>query len=480
MPADIEPVRQPVVAGQFYPGSPDALRKEVDRFLERAKRADLGPQIVALVAPHAGYLYSGATAAEAYRQVQGQTFDAVIVIAPSHRDAFRGVSLMPKGGYATPLGALPIHEEIAARLLESGKGIYDTPLGHGAEHAVEVQLPFIQRALGSVPIVPTVMMDRSWETCRALAEALVEATKEFRVLVVASSDLYHGYSEAECRATDEVTLRDAESGSAEAFCRDLEAEKVQACGGGPIAVAKEYARLRGAFGARVLAHATSADALGKGEGGGYVVGYGALAYYSTSEAPKPEVLSENERQTLIDLARATIRAVVTGSKLAEIGLASLSPALREPRGAFVTIRRQGNLRGCIGAIYPDAPLAETVVQMAESASLRDPRFLPMTTDELADSLFEISVLTPPRKLGSPDEVVVGKHGLLISGRGRRGVLLPQVPVEQGWDRETFLRQVCLKAGLPSTAWRDRDITLEAFAAEVFGDEEPIAASQRPT
>jgi len=475
MPATVEPVRPPAVAGQFYPGSPDALRKEVDRLLDRARKVDLKAQIVALVAPHAGYAYSGATAAEAYRQVKGQSFDAVIVIAPSHRDMFDGVSLMAKGGYATPLGVLPVHQEIANRLLKGTSRIHETSLGHGMEHAVEVQLPFIQRAIGDVPIVPIVMMDRSWETCRALAAAIVEATKDFRALVVASSDLYHGYSEAECRSIDRTTLEEAEAGSPEEFCRDLETETVQACGGGPIAVVKEYARLLGTSGARVLAHATSADASGGHGSGGYVVGYGAVAYLAAPKAADSDkpTLPEEDRTTLLDLARRSIRAAVAGKELPEVDLTSLSSALQQPCGAFVTIRREGDLRGCIGTIYPDAPLAEAVVRMAESAALKDPRFFPMTPEELADSTFELSVLTPPRKLVSPDEIVVGKHGLLISGRGRRGVLLPQVPVEQGWDRETFLRHVCLKAGLPTGAWRDPDIALEAFSAEVFGDDRPV-------
>jgi len=469
------PIRPPAVAGQFYPGSPDALRNEVDQLLARASETGLGERIVALVAPHAGYVYSGATAAAAYRQVQGQSFDAVIVIAPSHRDAFDGVSLMAKGGYATPLGALPVHREIAERLLKSGAGIRETTLGHGLEHAIEVQLPFIQRAIGEVPIVPLVMMDRSWTICRKLAHAIAEATQGMRVLAVASSDLYHGYSEAECQAIDEVTLEEAEKASPEEFCNDLASEQVQACGGGPIAVVKEFARRRGALGTRVLAHATSADATG--HHGGYVVGYGAVVYYSEAGAGNAEAeateaaLSEADRALLLDLARKSIRAAVADQPAPDVP--QDRPALLEPKGAFVTIRRQGELRGCIGQMQATKPLAETVILMACSAAQHDPRFESMVPEELEDSTLEISVLSPLRKIASPDEVVVGTHGILVSGRGRRGVLLPQVPVEQGWGREAFLDHVCMKAGLPLSAWHDEDITLEVFTAEVFGDDRPI-------
>lgn len=172
VPASRDTVRAPAVAGQFYPGSATALRDDVDSLLAAAKDHGLGDRIVAFVSPHAGYVYSGPTAALAWRQVKDRRYDAVIIIAPSHRDRFNGVSIMAEGGYATPLGIVPIESGIAARLLELDDDIRNTNLGHQFEHAVEVQLPFLQRALGPTPIVPLVICDHSWPVCRRLAEAI--------------------------------------------------------------------------------------------------------------------------------------------------------------------------------------------------------------------------------------------------------------------------------------------------------------------
>ena len=463
-----EHIRAPVVAGQFYPEAVGTLRHDVDHLLDEASDASLSKSIVALVAPHAGYVYSGPTAAHAYRQVQGIPYDAVIVLAPSHRDAFPGVSLMACGAYATPLGTMPIHEQIADRLLQAATDIHDTQAGHGQEHAVEVQLPFIQRALGEVPIVPMVMLDRTWSVCKMLAKALIEATEGFHVLVVASSDLYHGYSNSECHTIDKQTLLKAEAASAEEFCSDLETGQAQACGGGPIVVVKEYARLRGASGVRVLSHTTSADVMSTG--GGYVVGYGAVAYFFADSDIKDAKIHEkdlNAQQGMVlgNLAQQSMRAAVLNE--APPPTPCDDPRLLIPQGAFVTIRNKGELRGCIGRIVADTPLAETIINMAEAAATRDMRFAPVSADELENLTLDISVMSSLREIDSPDKIIVGTHGLVASGRGCRGLLLPQVATEHKWDRIQFLTHTCIKAGLPASAWRDEDITLQVFTAQVF-------------
>ncbi len=467
------PIRTAAVAGQFYPESPDVLREEVDALLAAAPKDDrITGDIVAIVAPHAGYIYSGRIAAIAYRQVQGREYDAVVILAPSHREAFAGVSLMPAGGYETPLGIAGIHEGIARKLLEQGGCIHETRKGHGPEHAVEVQIPFIQRALGSVPIVPLVMGEHSWPVCNSVARAIARAVEGMNVLVVASSDLYHGDSEAECETIDRVTLAAAESRPPQQFCADLDAGRAQACGGAPIAVAKEYARLLGASGVRVLAHATSADVTG--HRGGYVVGYGAIAYFRNGAAVEQSSLSEEDRALLLRLARESVRAAAAGRPLPQPPKGH--PALEEPKGAFVTLHKDGDLRGCIGLLQAYQPLAATVIEMAQAAAINDPRFPPLREHELDTTTLEISILSP-FEVTKPEQVEVGTHGIFITGRGRRGVLLPQVATEQGWDRETFLEHVCLKAGLPRNAWQSSDVVLERFSAEIIHDTGPIGREE---
>jgi len=272
-------IRRAAVDGQFYPASADDLGADVDRMLEQSKPADIRGDIVALVAPHAGYIYSGQTAAAAYRQVKGQRFDAVVVIAPSHREVFPGASVYNKGGYETPLGVALVEVELADEIISYHPTIAFTLAGHRGEHALEVQLPFLQRTLEDLKIVPIVMADRSLRLCRTLGEAIASAAEGKHVLIVASSDLYHGYSYEACVASDDRTLAAIETFDPEAFWRGLDKE-YQACGGAPIASALMASKQMGADTAKVVARTNSNDVTG--EQGGYVVGYGAAVIYRSS------------------------------------------------------------------------------------------------------------------------------------------------------------------------------------------------------
>ena len=272
-------VRKPAVDGQFYPGDPTALTTSIDRMLERSELADIQGDIVALVVPHAGYVYSGQTAAAGYRQVQGKALDAVVVIAPSHQDMFSGASVYNKGGYQTPLGVAPVEVDLADAVISQNPSIRFTMAGHRNEHALEVQVPFLQRTIESLKIVPIVMGERSLELCRALAQAIVVASQGKRILIVASSDLYHGYSYEACVQADRRTLAAIETFDPEAFCRGLDAQ-YQACGGAPIATALMAAKDMGADRAKVVARTNSNDATGTR--GGYVVGYAAVVVYKNA------------------------------------------------------------------------------------------------------------------------------------------------------------------------------------------------------
>jgi AmmeMemoRadiSam system protein A len=180
-------------------------------------------------------------------------------------------------------------------------------------------------------------------------------------------------------------------------------------------------------------------------------------------------LSEEEKQQLLEIARSTIEHKVKGQGPPEVKVTS--PLLKEKRGAFVTIKKRGILRGCIGYIEALKPLAQTIQEMAEAAALNDPRFPPVTPDELRDLEIEISVLTPLEKIDDVKKIKVGIHGILIKKGFYQGLLLPQVATEYGWDRETFLEHTCNKAGLPGNAWRDSDTEILIFSADVFGEEE---------
>jgi AmmeMemoRadiSam system protein A len=167
------------------------------------------------------------------------------------------------------------------------------------------------------------------------------------------------------------------------------------------------------------------------------------------------------------IARKAIEAGLTSGASISRGVETASPKLKEPRGAFVTLYRKGELRGCIGQIVPKMPLVEAVAAMAKEAAFRDPRFTPVRSDELGDLKIEISVLTPLKKIDSPDEIEVGKHGIVIVRNGSVGLLLPQVATEYNWDRNEFLDHCCLKAGLPRNTWQDKETEIYIFSADVF-------------
>jgi len=475
MPAEPTEVRPPAVAGQFYPRSADELRMQVEDLLARAPDAAEEGQVLGLISPHAGYAYSGATAAAAYRQVRGRQFDAVIAMAPSHREVCEGASIYAGGGYETPIGVVPVDQALAEDLIRAEPTLSRSTVGHAVsprgtamgglrgEHAVEVQLPFLQLALGNLALVPIVMDSRAYDTCRRLADALAKVTAGRNVLLLASSDLYHGYDDAACRETDAQTLRDIASLDPEQLQSDLADGQAQACGGGPILTLMLAAVQLGARRVEIVARTNSNDATGRQ--GDYVVGYGSAVVYGDVDSEQEEALSSRDRASLGAIATAALQAAATGEALPDPELSS--PVLREKRGAFVTLRSRGELRGCIGDIHGQEPLGLTVHRMTEAAASRDPRFPPVEAGELPDLDVEISVLTPMRRATTPTEVEVGRHGIWIRRGTHQGVLLPQVAEEQGWNRTQFLEHTCLKAHLPATAWQDPETEIWLFSADVF-------------
>jgi hypothetical protein len=461
-------VRPPRVAGLFYEKDPVRLAAQVDLFLANAApAAPPAGGVRALIVPHAGHVYSGPTAACAYALVKGLPFETIVVIGPSHHAAFSGCSIYTGAGFATPLGVVPVDQPLA-RALTKASGFdyvaeaYDNPSAEVQEHSVEVQVPFIQRALPGAKIVPVVMGFQTRQTIQRMAAALVKACAGRKVLVVASTDLSHFLPKAEAAAVDAGTVDLVRKANTETIIRKVEAGENIMCGGGPVAAALLYARKLGPARVEVLRRADSSEAGGPESS---VVGYMAAAVVAEKADAAPEdALSAGDKAQILGLARSAVSEYIGRGTLIEDRTGN--PKLLEPRGVFVTLKKRGDLRGCIGFIEAVAPLGQAVIRAAVYAATEDPRFRPVGADEVAGLEIEISVLTPPRQIASPELVRVGRHGLIVSRDGRKGVLLPQVPVENGWDRETFLEQGCLKAGLPPDAWK-RGAKLEVFEAIVF-------------
>ena len=452
-------VKPAAFADQFYTADPGQLAAEIDAYLAAAS-PDARPsgKVVALIAPHAGYVYSGRTAAAAYALVKGSAVDTVVIVGPSHRVAFEGCSIWPDGGFETPLGVAPVDAALAKEIsLASGFGFQRAAFAD--EHSVEVQVPFIQRALPGAAIVPIVMGRQTRQTIRALAEALGKTCLAKNVLVVASTDLSHFLPKAEAQATDAGTAALVRAMDTESLIRKTEAGDNIMCGGGPVAAVLLLAEKAGRPSVKILARTDSSGF------GGPVVGYLAAAVISGAEPEAAEFsLTPEEKAELLRLARASVVEFVERQAVLEDR--SGNAKFLEPRGVFVTLRKGEGLRGCIGFIEPIVPLGRAVIQTAIYAATEDPRFPPVRPAELKEITVEISVLTPVREITDPRKITVGKHGLVVARDGRKGLLLPQVPVENGWDRKTFLEEGCLKAGLPPDAWRN-GAKLYVFEAIVF-------------
>ena len=463
-----EDIRPAYVAGQFYEKDPARLAAQIELFLSNARPAASVPgNIQALIVPHAGHVYSGQTAAYAYALVRGKPIETVVIVGPSHHFGFNGCSIYPGGGFSTPLGTARIDSALARAIGKAGgftyvPEAYFVPGAAVQEHSVEVQVPFIQKALPNAKIVAIVMGYQTKPTIQALASSLEKACAGKNVLVVASTDLSHFLPKARAAAVDGNTISLIQSAKTETLLRMIEAGDNIMCGGGPVVAALLYAEKAGPARVEVLRHSDSSDSGGPAD---QVVGYLAAAVVSAKERPSEGfTLTADERRELLRLARSAVTEYVARQTV--IADPTENPKLLSAKGVFVTLKKRGELRGCIGFIEPVAPLSKAVIQAAIYAATEDPRFPPVGSGELKDLTFELSVLTPPKEITNCALVEVGRHGIVISRGGQKGVLLPQVPVENGWNRETYLQEGCLKAGLPPDAWQ-KGAKVCVFEAIVF-------------
>jgi len=463
-------IRPPAVAGAFYPADSATLASLIDSLLTFPPEAwDEGSYVVSCVVPHAGYVYSGGVAADLYDRIADEDYDLVFLIGPSHHVAFEGFSVFDGDLYVTPLGEVPVAREVCRRLISAHPQASFVPDAHSSEHCLEVQLPFIQRALPEdVRIVPVLTGTLFPDQIEFMAELILAEASSARILLLISSDLSHFPSRRLAESTDQKTIDVFIEGDPEGFYSYLYMESLPsgvataACGGIPMTLMLYYNSIYPECSTRLLSHATSADAGGDTES---VVGYASLVSESPFTNPADWRLCSSDREILLSIAQGSVESAVLGVQYT-LPDVSGSEGLILSRGAFVTLMTNGTLRGCIGSIRPVRSLAETVASNARAAALEDPRFLPVSTAELEQLEYEISVLSPLQILEDWRDVRVGTDGLLIVSDSGSGLLLPQVPEELGWDREQFMEGLCRKAGLPWDAYLG-DVVLYRFSAEVF-------------
>lgn len=469
--SDTIPDRQPAVAGSFYPARPDSLKAFLKRTFAEAMPSK-HEDVIAIVSPHAGYVYSAKVAASAFNQIDtSKTYEHIFVIGSSHRNLYDGASVYPSGNFITPLGKIPV-DTLGETLIRESRVFTSDISPQLQEHSIEVQLPFLQYLLKKkFSIVPILLGTQSPETCRKIANALRPYFND-RNLFIVSTDFSHYPQYNDAERSDSMMAEAVKSNSVKDFLATK--DKVEnsdvpnlltgMCGWTSVLTLLNITQTEGDVAIEEIDHQNSGDvSFGDKE---RVVGYVALAVVKADEE-KPETefnLTEPDKLTLLSIARNAITSYLTNKKIPNIKKDTLSQSLLFETGAFVTLQEDGQLRGCVGTFRPSGEIYTTIQNMVIAAATNDTRFEPVQAAELGNIKIEISVLTPLKKIKSINEITLGKHGIYIVKGNKTGTLLPQVPEKYGWTREEFLGYCSRdKAGIGWNGWRSANIyTYEAI------------------
>lgn len=469
--------RPPMVAGSFYPSDPDSLKILLHEFLEPEQPKKINSKIYGLISPHAGYIFSGSVAGKAYREIINEKFDLIVVISPSHFKSFKGASVFNGEAYVTPLGIVKVDTEFAKNLSTINNDVFLSNLGHGwkestPEHSLEVQIPFIQSVQSDAKIIPIVMGSQDFKTIHSLSVALVQAIKSSKkkILLVASSDLshYHDYNTA--RKLDISLIKVLSYYDYFRFSSQFFLRKIEACGGGPIATVMIVAEQLGANNLFPIKYANSGDIPSGKSRKDSVVGYFSAALIE-DETPQPlfPPFTEEDKELLLSIAKESIKKTVTKTKQEEPEIHFVPRNLGEFLTCFVTIRKNGKLRACMGHTYPNSSLTAEVEEVAKLAATQDHRFGPIKESELDSLDIEITILSRFYKVFDISEISIGRDGLFIRYENLTGILLPQVATENDWDVETFLEHLCRKAGLPEDYYKLPEVELYRFSSIIINN-----------
>ena len=497
------PVRPAALAGAWYPGSPALLLTTARNLMGQAGGAPMPHgRPVALVVPHAGWAYSGPVAATAFRLLEPRSFTRVVVMAPSHHAAFAGYALDDASAYRTPLGEIPLSRAALGEL--EAPGLARLVAGAtGPEHAVEIELPFLQAALGSFTLVPVLVGRVDAAAQKAFAERLARLD-DGKTLFVFSSDFTHygprfdytpfggtAGARRKIRELDDAAIGLLERLDAEAFRAFVKKKDATICGQAGLGTMLELLR-RIAPGAKatLLAHWASGEMPGSRDDSS--VDYAAICFAREEEAvgtamvSPPRLaavaaddppLSEAVGRALVRVARGALEADLLGdTTLLGAALRDLAEAraVSPLQAVFVTLKRKdpegiarlGELRGCIGQVLPTHPLDLAVVKSALDAALQDPRFPEVEAWELPKLSVEVTALSPIVPVGSWKEIRIGTHGIVLEKGPHRALFLPQVAPEQGWTLEETLDALAQKAGLSRGEWRS-GASFSVFTGQVF-------------
>ncbi|MEI8046691.1 MAG: AmmeMemoRadiSam system protein B [Bacteroidota bacterium] len=468
--------RQPAVAGQFYPSDSAELQRTLKKLFSKAPELVADSEVRAIISPHAGYVFSGEVAAAAFKQLDPEKeYKTIFVIGSSHRNSFAGGSVYSIGNYITPLGTVKTDFETAQKLVAENKVLAFDPHYHNAEHSIEVQIPFLQYYLEKdFKIVAILLGTQNKETCRQIAAALKPYFSPENLFVI-STDFSHYPAYSDAVKTDKKMADAIATNDPAYFIQALDSctEKKVAnlstsCCSWPCVLTLMYlTEDKDDIAYKQLMYKNSGDSE-YGEKN-RVVGYYALSVVQKKQDTMS--LTETEKKELL-LARNTIQFFLAEKGIPEMDFKSLSPALCIKAGAFVTLKKQGQLRGCIGHFDANEPLCKTVQQMAVAAATRDSRFSAVTAKEMNLIDIEISVLTPLQKIQDVNQIRLGTDGIYIKKGFRSGTFLPQVATDTGWNLEEFLGHCARdKAGIGWDGWKEENAEIFVYQAIVFGENE---------
>ena len=492
-PANSHKTQKAHLAGSWYPANKVKLTKNLEHYFALANKYFKSKDsytVSAIIAPHAGYKYSGLCAAAAYQTIKDKSYDRVIILAPAHAQNFYGIALPNVQEYQTPLGTIPVDSQ-ALSILQAQTPLFKTiPDIYQKEHSLEIQLPFLQFCLKNFSLVPLIIGKLSEKDFKTVAKTLKKLlSNNKKTLIIISSDFTHygerfGYTPSFANAiTSDITAVEAIlKTSYQEFNSTITKTKATICGKNPIKILLKLIAI-GALGSvecTLASYYNSAQIKTKNN---QVTGLSKLSQVTSAKnfvcyagLVCRSKLSPQEKQVLLKLARNAITEQLLPDKKLDNNF-EITENLKTKSGVFVTLhiqtKRGKKLRGCIGNITSNTPLYKLVPKIAQSSAFRDPRFSPITKKELDTITISITVLTPPEPIKSYHDIVIGKHGVtlekIVDKTKKGAVFLPQVAPGEGWDVPTMLEHLSIKAGLPKDAWQDKDCKFKVFEGFEFGE-----------
>ncbi|MCU0846496.1 MAG: AmmeMemoRadiSam system protein B [Spirochaetes bacterium] len=481
-------VKSASLAGTWYPSDPVRLEKTISSLYKKTMPVNSSCSPLVLILPHAGYQYSGQVAANGYESVKNKAPDVILIMAPSHRGRIKGCALHPAEFFETPLGRIKTAKDINPLLLKNS--LFRTDGGaFENEHAIEIHLPLIQglyekTALRKTPVLPILVGDIGPAESESIARTIAAALSSFKnPLLIVSSDFTH-YGERfgftpfagpdkvvreKIKKLDFGAIGFIKKKDPEGFSKYLDNTGATICGRNPILIAVSLP-ING-FKAGIIDYNTSGNITGDFKN---TVSYAAIFICgkigtAEAEARPRDFLSNSDKKFLLGIARKNLESRLFRNNPYNPDKSQIPASCKTRAGVFVTIKKAGELRGCIGYIEGLKPLYKAVLDNSFNAGFRDPRFNPLAKNEFRDLKLEISVLTPPEPVKSVDEISIGRDGLIIEKGMRKGIFLPQVAVEWNWDLDQYLANLCRKAGLAEGEWK-KGASLYRFEAIVFSED----------